>query len=225
MRIANTTLHFSDLDRVQRSLEGDAAAIGELQAEFSPYLRNLLFKHQATETEIEDVLAGLWADCLVGSPDKPPLLTRYHGGSALHSWLAAVTANRWISLKRREAVHSRALQVSLANGREPAHEPSAGRGLDTEIMATVEKAVRQAMATCDAEELVLLQLVHLHQLTRRELADLLGLHESNLSRRLKATEKKIAESTLKAVRATDPLLDLAWEDFLLLCESTTLFRN
>ena len=210
---------------MQRSLEGEALAVQALQSEYTPFLRNLLFKHRATETEVEDLLAGLWADCLVGSSDRPPLFERYHGGSPLHSWLAAVTVNRWISVKRREAVHSRAVQFSLSQGPVLSMECAAEAQLDTELMATVEQAVRQALASCEAEEMVLLQLVHLHQLTRRELADLLGLHESGLSRRLKATEKKIAEATLAAVREVDPLLELTWKDFLLLCESTSLFRS
>lgn len=97
--------------------------------------------------------------------------------------------------------------------------------MDTATMDVVERAVREAFAACEAEEIVVLQLIHLHGITQRELAALLHCHESRLSRLIKSAEQKIARATLAAVEKFDPLLEVTWDDFLRLCESTNLLRT
>jgi len=217
--LENTVANNADVDLVQRCLEGDEGAVKNFQEVTAPYLKGLLVSRGATTCEAEDIVAGLLADCLTGSSDRPPLFHRYSGSSPLRSWLSAISFNRWISLRRHCQVHARAMEVLGQSNAGVAPHVQPGSDLENEMMQVVERALRAALAACEPEEIVLLQMVHLHDVCRRDLATLAGCHESQLGRRLKATERKIAENTLAAVREIDPFLELNWEDFLRLCEN------
>jgi predicted DNA-binding protein (UPF0251 family) len=96
---------------------------------------------------------------------------------------------------------------------------------DSSIIDILGPALRQAFAACDVEELVLLQLVHMHGVTQREIASLWKWHESRVSRHINRTEEKIAELTLRAVKETDPYLELGWQDFVELCRCVEVLRR
>jgi RNA polymerase sigma factor (sigma-70 family) len=214
---------FAEVDLVQRSLEGEEKAVRLLQETHGPYLVGVLLGSGASEMESEEMVAGLWADCVAGGASRPPLFLRYTGKAALRSWLAAILVNRWISLKRRESVHARAVEVMASVAADSS--PDANAMMDVKLRRIVEQAVRRAFDECEADEIVLLQLVHGHGVTRREVAALLGCHESQVGRRLNAAREKIARSTLRAVKEFDPLLELTWEDFLRLCECVNLLGS
>ena len=79
----------------------------ELKKSLTPFLSKVLASYGASKDEIDEILAKLWGDCLTG---PRPLFHVFNGKSALKSWLTAISVNRWISLKRREAQHARAMQ-------------------------------------------------------------------------------------------------------------------
>jgi RNA polymerase sigma factor (sigma-70 family) len=214
-----------DIDLVQRCLDGDEAALEEIQEVVSPFLMGALANHGASELDAEELVAALWADCVAGDGERPPIFARYAGTAPLRSWLAAIVLNRWISVKRRQATHARAVEAIGRGETGMVQEARVETNLETEMMHVVEQAVRTAIASCHPEEIVLLQLVHLHGVKRRDLAGLAGCHESQLGRRLKATERKIAEGTLATVREHDPLLKLTWEDFVRVCENANILRG
>ncbi|HEY5705170.1 MAG TPA: hypothetical protein VIS96_06320, partial [Terrimicrobiaceae bacterium] len=96
----------ADVDLVQQCIEGSEEAIGQLKKSLTPFLSKVLSSYGASKDEIDEILAQLWGDCLVG---PRPLFHVFNGRSALKSWLTAICVNRWISLKRREAQHTRAV--------------------------------------------------------------------------------------------------------------------
>jgi RNA polymerase sigma factor (sigma-70 family) len=213
----------ADIDLVQQCLEGSEEAINELKRGLTPFLTKVLASYGASKDEIDEILAQLWGDCLTGSR---PLFQVFNGKSALKSWLTAISVNRWISLKRRESQHARALQhlaidaeTSQPSGKSGTSQPDAG------IIEILGPALRRAFAACDAEELILLQLVHIHGVTQREIAGLWKWHESRVSRHIKRAEERIAELTLQVVKETDPYLELRWTDFVELCRSVELLRQ
>ena len=173
------------------------------------------------EDEIDEILAQLWGDCLMG---PRPLFHVFNGKSALKSWLTAISVNRWISLKRREAQHARAMQY-LAIDAESSQQTANHSQPNTAIIEILGPALRRAFAACDAEELILLQLVHVYGVTQRKIASIWKWHESRVRRHIKRAEEKIAELTLQAVKETDPYLELRWTDFVELCRSVELLRQ
>ena len=113
----------ADVDAVQQCLEGSEEAIVELKKSLTPFLSKVLSSYGASKDEIDEILAKLWGDCLTG---PRPLFHVFNGKSALKSWLTAISVNRWISLKRREAQHARAMhhlaidsETSQATGTDP----------------------------------------------------------------------------------------------------------
>jgi RNA polymerase sigma factor (sigma-70 family) len=213
----------ADVDLVQQCIEGNEEAISELKRSLTPFLSKVLGSYGASKDEIDEILAQLWGDCLVG---PRPLFHVFNGRSALKSWLTAICVNRWISLKRREAQHTRAIH-SLTLDAEGSAAPSkaATSHPDSSIIDILGPALREAFAACDVEELVLLQLVHMHGVTQREIASLWKWHESRVSRHIKRAEEKIAELTLRSVKDTDPYLELGWQDFVELCRCVEVLRR
>ena len=67
----------------------------------------------------------------------------------------------------------------------------------------------------------MLKLVHLHQLTQREIARMWGWHESKVSRTLEVTRQNVARMILADLKKIDPWLELRWEDFVELCAGST----
>lgn len=218
--IRESSAQFYEIDLVQRCLQGEESAIRTLQAEHTSYLKSVLFSYGATESESDDALGSLWADCVVSSSDRAALFELYNGESSLRSWLTAIVVNRWISYRRHRKVCVRAHeQISQSIKIERDYRDSL---VDPELLAALEKALREACAACGAEEIVMLQLVHLHGLTQREIATIWGWHESRVSRFLSRAEEQIAQSTLRTIEEFDPELNLKWSDFLRLCECTSL---
>ena len=213
----------ADLDMVQKCLEGSEEAIRELKKGLTPFLSKVLASYGASRDEIDEILAQLWGDCLTGAR---PLFHVFNGKSALRSWLTAISVNRWISLKRREAQHARAMQHLAydAENSQQMGKPGASQP-DSSVIEILGPALRRAFAACDVEELILLQLVHVHGVTQREIASLWKWHESRVSRHIKRSEAKIAELTVQAVKETDPYLELRWNDFVELCRSVELLRQ
>ena len=209
---------------MERCLEGEEAAILELKELHNSYLKNVLFSYRAAEGEVDEVISNLWLDCLSATPPKLALLNRYNGKSALKSWLGAIAVNRWLSLKRRHSVHARViseLQTSNdcnADG-EATSNPSV---IDIEILRIIAAALQKSFSECSDEEVVLLHLIHLHHLTQREVSTLWKAHESQISRKLGVAEAKIQNATLKEIKSQDPHLEINWNDFVRLCESTNL---
>ena len=212
----------ADVDLVQQCLEGSEEAINELKKSLTPFLTKVLASYGASKDEIDDILAQLWGDCLTGSR---PLFHVFNGKSALKSWLTAISVNRWISLKRREAQHARAVQHLAIDAESSQQNGKSASQADTAIIEILGPALRRAFAACDVEELILLQLVHVYGVTQREIASLWKWHESRVSRHIKRAEEKIAELTLQAVKETDPYLELRWNDFVELCRSVELLRQ
>jgi len=205
-----------DLDWVQACLEGDHDANTLFHEEFSVFLRAFLLKHGATFSETEDIVSPLLSDCVVGDGVKPPIFSRYNGQSSLRSWLSVIALNRWISQKRRTSLHFRSMaKLEMDAGTVESHSDNPSENILRTILVD---AIKEAMESITPEELVLLRLVHTHDISQRELAAIWGWHESKLSRNLKASAQKISKLTIEAIRKKDAQLNPKWEDFLEICD-------
>lgn len=216
-----------DIDLVQRCLEGDQHAIVEARAIYLPYLRTVLASRGATEIEIDEITTAVWSDCLMGYANHPPLFERFSGKASLRPWLMAIVVNRWISSKRREKVMQGALdqlQFLQENHCLDGDRDSSDRLVDPIAVEIVAQAIRHAFAECDPEDLVLLRLIHVHEVSRREAAALFVCHESTISRRLENAEREIARSAYAFTRNADSFFELNWNDLLLFSESTYCLR-
>ena len=218
MSLQATSNHEQDLRFAQRVLSVNSDAAAELRRRYHGRIVSVLCARGASATEAEDLVADMWSDCFRAPQDRPTLLGKYQGRCALESWLLTVATNRLVDLKRRQS-----FRVEI-----PASERSADDFFDRrpqpETISTEESllkllraAIRHAFSKRDSESVLMLKLVHLHQLTQREIARMWGWHESKVSRALELARQNIARDILVELKRVDPWLDLRWEDFLELC--------
>ncbi len=202
----------SDLDLAQCCLEGDAAALAELRGDLAPWLRASLVSAGASPVEADDILGSLWTDCACATGGSPALLARYRGQCPLRGWLKVVTVNRLVDHQRRS---SRLQHVARAAAGAATVLPEFSP--EAPLIGIMKNAVTRALEECPAEALVMLQLVHIHGLTQRDLARLWSCHESKISRVLASASDSLSRRILANVREADPALTITWDDFVELC--------
>lgn len=200
-----------DQTQLQQCVEGDALALAALREHYHPGLRAILISRGATETEAEDLLADLWGDCVPRGDDRLSLLEKFSGRCSLKIWLATVSTNRLYDLKRRHG-------ATPGNAVEP---PSHCRAWPGEIGLAnlLHLSLVESFARCTARDLLMLRLVYLHDVTQREVGQIWGWHESKVSRKLGEAMDEIRAVTLQRIKQADPWLELAWQDFVDLCET------
>lgn len=191
---------------------------------------NFLIGVGASAHEAHEITDSLWGHCLSSDAAGQPRLARYGGGCALQTWLNTVALNRLVSWKRREETWHR-----LAPERLPAvseidgddHEPAwmadghPTQSVEAPLLHLMREAIEVAFTTCPAEDFVLLQLAHTDNLRVVELAKMFDCGIATISRNVAKAGEGIAETTIRYIKATDPWLDLKWEDFIELCGSAS----
>jgi RNA polymerase sigma-70 factor (ECF subfamily) len=222
--------HAADLNLAHQCLELDRPAIESLRRKYSSFLTSFLRGSGAGAAEATEIVETLWTDCVAGQGPRPPRLQRYRGQCALGHWLKTVALHELIDRRRRDERHRLILaqavspitaghSVPQADGAllpsNPANPPSG----DVALLQIMRAALIEGLRACPAEELTILQLIHLNHLTQRQVAAVWHVHESSISRRLEAAMKLIATETMRRVAAVDPWLHLRWEDFLDVCSA------
>jgi RNA polymerase sigma factor (sigma-70 family) len=204
---------------VAKCRQGDAEALAELREKCHGSLLGILLSRGADRTEAEDLLADLWADCVPGQDDRPSILEKFSGRCTLQGWLATVATNRWVDRKRKQSrfvdpMQDRSTETDYIHRIEAVSYAS-----DDTLIALLRDCLKAAFAQCAPEVRVVLRLVHLHELSQREIVKMLGWSESKVSRFLKTATEEIEKHTLAEVKKRDPWLELKWQDFVELCET------
>ena len=221
MPVETPSRHEQDLGFVQRVLSGEASAATELRSRYHGKLVGVLRSRGANQTEAEDLVADLWTDCFGARTNRPTLLTKYQGRCALESWLLTVATNRLVDLKRRQS-----FRVDVPPSpdspedffdRRPQPEKLTS---EKPLLNLLREAIQRAFAKQDEDAVLMLKLVHLHQLSQREISRMWGWHESKVSRTLDTARQSVAKIILFELKKVDPWLELRWEDFVELCATS-----
>src|SRR3954464_15225342 len=222
MPVEAPTRHEQDLSFVQRVLTGDSSAASELRSRYHGKLVGVLRARGANQTEAEDLVADLWTDCFGARTNRPTLLTKYQGRCALESWLLTVGTNRLVDLKRRQS-----FRVDVPPSpdspedffdRRPQPEKATS---EKQLVVLLRDAIKRAFAKQEPDAVLMLKLVHLHELSQREIARMWGWHESKVSRTLDVTRQSVSRIILAELKRIDPWLELRWEDFVELCAGSS----
>lgn len=215
-----------DLALAGRCLNGDAAAIEDLRRELAGLAPKLTHRG-ASATEAEDLLQALWADCVSERGDRPPLLELYNGKCSLRNWLLTISTHRLYDLLRRhkfrgELPGSTDDERGAAPDRFDALAGEEAPALDSGLTDLLCGVLQQAFAAAPPEELLMLRLVYLHDLSQKNLCQMWGVSEATISRRLAQTLEALQERVLEDLRARDAALRLDWSDFQQLCQTQQL---
>jgi RNA polymerase sigma factor (sigma-70 family) len=143
------------------------------------------------EHEQEAAVNDFWGQLLVPPGESSlPILARYDGQRPLVPWLLRVFQNRQISHLRSPAAHSAGL-VENDHLEAPAQTDVPSSSVWHELFCD---AARGWLDSLSEQELVLLGLRWRYQLSQREAAHLLGIHEGTLSRQIdKLRERCVTE--------------------------------
>jgi RNA polymerase sigma factor (sigma-70 family) len=223
MPVEAPSRHEQDLAFVQRVLASDPSAAEELRARYQGKLVGVLRARGANPTEAEDLVADLWTDCFAPRGNRQILLTKYQGRCALESWLLTVATNRLVDLKRRQSFR---VEVPASSPDSPEDffdrraQPEKASS-EKPLLNLLHAAIQRAFAKQDEDAILMLKLVHLHQLTQREISRMWGWHESKVSRTLEVTRQSVAKIILAELKKVDPWLELRWDDFVELCAGST----
>jgi RNA polymerase sigma factor (sigma-70 family) len=133
------------------------------------------------EQEQETALNEFWGHLIVPPVEGSlPILARYDGQRPLVPWLLRVFQNRHISKLRSPSEHHGALAED-DHLEAPMQLDAPSSSVWHELFCD---AVRGWLATLDDHELLLLGLRWRYQLSQRDAAQLLGIHEGTLSRQI-----------------------------------------
>ncbi len=152
-----------------------------------------LLPAEANARELADSLyADLWGT-RTGEGGRISKLTSYTGRGSLEGWLRAILAQEYVNRFRRQR-----RSVSLEEQTEAGVQFQAEQRDPTQAVdPRLAKATDTALASLPAEDRFILANYYLDGRTLAEIAGLMGVHESTISRKL----EKIVTGTRKAIRA------------------------
>ncbi len=150
------------------------------------------------EERQESAVVEFWSDLYV-PPDRPgalPILARYDGLRPLVPWLIRVFQNKQISLLRGPDAHSQALPE---DDLVPLPVPKQDRWNEV-----FNQAARDWLETLEEREILILGLRLRYQLSQRDVAGILGVHEGTISRRTDSLSEQWKEQISKQ------MIDQGW---------------
>lgn len=150
------------------------------------------------ELEQESAVNDFWGHLLVPpSEGSLPILARYDGLRPLVPWLLRVFQNKNISHLRSPGHHAAALAED-----DQLESPTQADERTSSIWHELFRdAARGWLTTLNNQEIVLLGLRWRYQLSQREAAQLLGVHEGTLSRQIDKLRDRCAEEIQQQLEA------------------------
>jgi len=219
--------HPDDFHFAQECLEGKTLALAYLQEKYREPLLAFLQGSGALPHEAREIVTDLWSDCVAPQTGTTPKLARYNGACSLRTFLGTVSLNTLLTRRRRERRWSDLMSEGVEGG-ETDVEMTAPEGqnggycsAEPPLLEIMRDAIQAAFMACPAEDFVLLQLAHADDLHVMELAKMFNRTKSTLCRDVQRAGEEIAQTTIRYIKATDPWLELKWEDFLDLCRSAS----
>ena len=219
--------HPDDFHLAQECLDEKSSALEHLQETHREPLLAFLQGSGALPHEAREIVTELWSDCIASQTGAVPKLARYNGACALRTFLNTIALNTLLTRRRREKRWNQLASARVADEESDAvvnafAARSDGAGpVEAPLLEIMRDAIQAAFMACPAENFVLLQLAHTDDLYVTELAKMFGSTKSTVSRDVQRAGEEIAEATMQYIKATDPWLELKWEDFIELCGSAS----
>jgi RNA polymerase sigma-70 factor (ECF subfamily) len=191
-----TNLRVEELALAHSCARGNEAAWEVFLNRYREKLYNAAYSIAAEDSAARDLADSLYAD-LYGTRTadgrRVSKLNSFTGRGSLEGWLRAVLAQEYVNRYRRQQRLVSLEERTEAGVQFQAEEPDPAQVLDSRL----EEATDQALASLAAEDKFILAGYYLDGRTLAEIARLLGVHESTVSRKL----EKITASIRKAILA------------------------
>ncbi len=166
----------SDLELVERTLEGEHHAFEVLVRRWERPIFSLAYRLSGSDEEARDVCQETFLAAFRH-------LNSFRGEAKFSSWLYRIALNAWHSRQRRQPVESLSLEEQAeTRGFDP---PDTSNALDERLLRD-ERAqlVRRALAALPAEMRQVIVMKEYEGLKFHEIADVLGIPVSTVKTRL-----------------------------------------
>jgi RNA polymerase sigma-70 factor (ECF subfamily) len=176
------SLRLEDLVLAHACADGNEPAWGLFLTRYRATLYETAYKIAREDNAARALADSLYAE-LYGVDSKGQQRTSklryYHGRGSLQGWLRTIVAQEYVN-RYRTGKRETSLDAALEEGAQfLAPQP------ETPVIdVRIEAAVKAELATLTAEERLLLVSYYLDHRTLAEIAKLLGVHESTVSRKL-----------------------------------------
>ncbi len=191
-----TNLRVEELALARCCAQGDEAAWETFLNRYREKLYGAAYSIAREDSAARDLADSLYAD-LYGTRTadgrRISKLNSYTGRGSLEGWLRAVLAQEYVNRYRQQQRLVSLEERSEAGVQFQTAESDPAQALD----ARLEEATDQALASLASEDKFILASYYLDGRTLADIARLLGVHESTVSRKL----EKITASTRKSILA------------------------
>jgi RNA polymerase sigma-70 factor (ECF subfamily) len=193
------SLRVEELALARACARGDEAAWEIFLNRFREKLYSAAYSIAREDSAGRELADSLYAD-LFGTRTtdgrRISKLNSYTGRGSLEGWLRAVLGQEYVNRYRRQQRLVSLEEQTEAGAQFQAAEPDPAQALD----ARVEAATDQALASLAAEDKFILASYYLDGSTLAEVARVLGVHESTVSRKLEKITASIRKSILAGLR-------------------------
>jgi len=213
------TLHLEELVLARACVAGNESAWEIFLTRYRAGMYDVAYKIAHDEASGRALADSLYAD-LYGLTEhgevRASKLRYYQGRGSLAGWLRTVIAQEHVNQYRRTKRET-SLEAAVEDGKQFAADNSETPLLD----GRVESATASELAALEPEERFLLAAYFLDRRTLLEIAKVLGVHESTVSRKLerattglrKRIRKRLIEAGMSARQADEAMQDVDVRDF------------
>jgi hypothetical protein len=159
-------------------IQGDDGAARRFRTNYSKVITAAARKAGGRTAAKE--LKGFEAELILPRNGRPARLSLYAGHSPMNCWLQQVVRNEWAGRARRRKFHQIQVPEVTADNAPRAEEMAQGH----ECLELLRPLFIEAVASLDANDAVLLRMDLLDGIPRQDLARLLRVNKSTISRRL-----------------------------------------
>jgi RNA polymerase sigma-70 factor, ECF subfamily len=196
------SLHAEELVLARACAAGDEAAWEKFIVQYRETIYQAAYRIAGSDSVGRELADSVYADMYGlrardGVRYSPLLL--YHGRGSLAGWLRSVLAQRFVDLNRK--THR---EVSLDELAEPAvPQPTDQGSVPSEhVTSLIQQIVQMTLTRLPSDQCFILSAYYLDSRTLKQIASLLGVHESTVSRSLSRLTASLRKQIVGELRKT-----------------------
>jgi RNA polymerase sigma-70 factor, ECF subfamily len=171
----------SDLEAVKRVAGGDKRALETLYSRYSSRTYKFLIRYTANRAAAEDLAHDVFLEVWKSA-------CRFEGRSSVTTWILSIARYKALDARRKQRNFT---EQDLPGRAEPTPEAQAMDSSTGEYM-------RECLSKLSEEHREIVDLVYYHEMSVKEVGELLGIPEATVKTRMFYARKKLKEMLLEA---------------------------
>ncbi len=202
------SLHTNDLLLTVACARGSDAGWRRFHASYRKYLSDVTRRLLGGTPGLEEIGEGIWIDLFLPDRSGQSRIASYDGRSSLATWLRVVVSNRVINERQRRSFSAGDIEAIP----EPV-DPSALTDVEARLRRSryqtmIVGAFKQALASLETREALLVLLRYDQGLQLGEVARLFDVHQSTITRQLDRIVERLRNQVVARLKS-DYFLDAA----------------